>query len=155
LLNAVGVTTSVNSDDAEMARRLNQEAAKSLKYGGMSETEALKMATLNPAKMLRLDDRIGSVKIGKEADIVLWNEHPLSVYALAEKTFVDGMLLFDREEDAKMRIEVQNERNRLIQKMLNAEKSGEKPQKGGGFRRPRLHVCDGDLHEHEGESEQD
>jgi imidazolonepropionase-like amidohydrolase len=152
LLNAVGVTTSVNSDDAEMARRLNQEAAKSLKYGDMSETDALKMATINPAKMLRLDDRIGSVKIGKDADIVLWNEHPLSVYALAEKTFVDGMLLFDREEDAKMRTEVQNERNRLIQKMLKAEKGGEKPQKGGGFRRPRLHVCDG---EHEGEGEQD
>jgi imidazolonepropionase-like amidohydrolase len=146
LLHSAGVTTSINSDDAEMARRLNQEAAKSLKYGGMSEIEALKMATLNPAKMLRLDDRIGSIKVGKDADLVIWSDNPLSVYAVAEKTFVDGMLLFDREEDAKMRDAVQAERNRLIQKMLNAEKSGEKPQKGGGFRRPRLHVCDGDLH---------
>ncbi len=151
LLMQAGVTTSINSDDAEMARRLNQEAAKSMKYGGMDEIDALKMATLNPAKMLRLDDKIGSIKIGKDADLVLWTDYPLSVYAIADKTFVDGMLLFDREDDAKLQESVKAERNRLTQKMLNAEKSGEKPQKASG-RRPRVHLCDGDVHGEEIES---
>ncbi|MGL1562901.1 amidohydrolase family protein, partial [Vibrio parahaemolyticus] len=68
----VGLNVAINSDDAEMARRLNQEAAKSVKYGGISEEDALKMVTINPAKMLHVDDRVGSIKEGKDADLVLW-----------------------------------------------------------------------------------
>ncbi|MEO6758841.1 MAG: amidohydrolase family protein, partial [Saprospiraceae bacterium] len=128
-----GVVVAINSDDAEMARRLNQEAAKSVLYGGMKEEDAWKMVTLNPAKLLHVDDQVGSVKTGKDADLVLWNDNPLSVYARAEKTWVDGMLFFDRQEDAQRQIWVREERARLIQKLLNAKKGGaggEKPTPG-------------------------
>ena len=102
ILNNKGVVTAINSDDAEMGRRLNQEAAKAVKYGGTSEEDAWKMVTLNPAKLLHLDDKMGSIKIGKDADIVIWDGHPLSVYTKAEKTYVDGRLLFDKEKNEKL-----------------------------------------------------
>ena len=90
-----GVLTAINSDDAEMARRLNQEAAKSIKYGGVSEEDALKFVTLNPAKLLHIDDKVGSIKLGKDADLVIWSNHPLSIYAKAEKTIIEGTIYFD------------------------------------------------------------
>ena len=121
IMTKVGVTTAINSDDAEMARRLNQEAAKSIKYGGLSEQEALKMVTLNPAKLLHLDKRMGSIKIGKDADIVLWSDNPLSIYAKANKTFVDGHLLFDRDRQAEIEAQIASERARLIKKMNEAD----------------------------------
>ncbi len=124
-----GVVVAINSDDAEMARRLNQEAAKSVLYAGMKEEDAWKMVTINPAKLLHIDDRTGSLKVGKDADIVLWNENPLSVYAKAEKTWVDGILFFDRQEDAKMQEWVRKERARLIQKIQLAKKGGEGGEK--------------------------
>lgn len=120
-----GVVVAINSDDAEMARRLNQEAAKSVLYGGMKEEDAWKMVTLNPAKLLHVDDRVGSIKTGKDADLVLWNDNPLSIYARAEKTWVDGVLYFDRKEDADMQVQVEKERARIIQKMQAAPKGGE------------------------------
>lgn len=129
LLTQVGVTTAINSDDAEMGRRLNQEAAKTVKYGNVSEIEAMKMPTLNAAIMLHLDKKMGSIKAGKDADVVLWSTHPLSVYAKSEKTIVDGIVYFDREKDAKMRLEVQVERNRLIQKMMLAKAGGAETKK--------------------------
>ncbi len=125
ILTKVGVNTSVNSDDAEMARRLNQEAAKAIKYGGLTEVEALKLATLNPAKMLHIDDKVGSIKVGKDADIVLWTDNPLSIYAKVDKTFIEGKIYFDREQDKKLQAYIKNERARLIAKLM-AEK-----QKGG------------------------
>lgn len=121
IMSKVGVNVAINSDDAEMARRLNQEAAKSIKFGGMGEEDAFKMVTLNPAKMLHVDARIGSIKVGKDADLVLWSDNPLSIYAKAEKTMVDGIVYFDREKDAQMRKLQAAEKNRLIQK-LNGEK---------------------------------
>lgn len=124
IMHRVGLNVAINSDDAEMARRLNQEAAKSIKYGGMSEEDALKMVTLNPAKMLHVDARVGSIKAGKDADLVLWSDNPLSIYAKAEKTVVDGIVYFDREKDAKMRKELVAERNRLIQKMNGEKRAG-------------------------------
>jgi imidazolonepropionase-like amidohydrolase len=124
IMQRVGLNVAINSDDAEMARRLNQEAAKSIKYGGMSEEDALKMVTLNPAAMLHVADRVGSIKVGKDADLVVWSDHPLSIYAKAEKTIVDGMIEFDREYDGILRKKVAEERNRLIQKMLLEKKSG-------------------------------
>ncbi len=99
----MGLNVCINSDDAEMARRLNQEAAKSVKYGGMSEEDAFKMVTLNPAKALHVDNKVGSIKVGKDADLVLWSDNPLSIYANALYTIVDGTIYFDREHDLQLR----------------------------------------------------
>jgi imidazolonepropionase-like amidohydrolase len=129
LLNQMGVVTAINSDDAEMGRRLNQEAAKAVKYGGVSEEDALKMVTLNPAKLLHLDDRMGSIKPGKDADLVLWSDHPLSIYAIAEQTYVDGIKYYDVAEDLAYRNWMEQERARLIQKMLIDKKGGAKSVK--------------------------
>ena len=118
ILNKMGIVTAVNSDDGEMARRLNQEAAKSIMYGGLSVEDAWKICTLNPARLLHVDDRVGSIKEGKDADIVLWNDNPLSVYAHPLKTFVDGICYFDAERDSLLGIKNNIERQRLIQKML-------------------------------------
>ncbi|MEP1093892.1 MAG: amidohydrolase family protein [Cyclobacteriaceae bacterium] len=131
IMHNEGVVTAINSDDANSGRRLNQEAAKSVKYGGMSEEDAWKMVSLNPAKLLHLDDRMGSIKVGKDADVVLWTDHPLSVYANVEKTIVDGVVYFDVEKDAQARAALRSERARLIQKMKGVKKSGGKVQKGG------------------------
>src|SRR5262244_540347 len=95
-----GVLVSVNSDSAEHARRLNTEAAKSIKYGGLSEDEAIALVTINPAKQLRIDSRAGSLEVGKDADVVVWNHHPLSVYAIADRVYIDGQKYYDRLEDA-------------------------------------------------------
>jgi len=141
ILHKAGVNVAFNSDDAEMARRLNQEAAKAVKYGNLPETEALKFVTLNPAKMLHLDKRMGSIKVGKDADLVLWSDHPLSVYAKAEKTIIDGLIYYDIEEDKLLRENLQKERARLIQKMI-VEKSGGAPTQKAGSRKPRLQHCD-------------
>jgi len=129
IMSSVGVTVAINSDDGEMSRRLNQEAAKSVKYGGMTEEEAWKMVTINPAKLLHLDHRTGSIKEGKDADLVLWNDNPLSVYAKAEKTMIDGTVYFDLEADKAKRQAIQKERTKLM-KLMRAEKDG------GGKTRP-------------------
>ena len=113
-----GVLVCINSDDDEMGRRLNQEAAKIIKYGGISETEALKLITINPAINLHLGDRTGSVKVGKDADLVLWTGNPLSVYSRVIKTMIDGTFYFDEEQDAKMKEQIDNERNRIIANIL-------------------------------------
>ncbi len=138
-----GVLVAINSDDAEMARRLNQEAAKSILYGGMKEEDALKMVTLNPAKILHVEDKVGSLKVGKDADLVLWNANPLSIYASASKTWVDGTLFFDREKDMEIREAVQAERARIIQKMIAAKKGGEGGEKPSRAR-PKYHCDDVD-----------
>ncbi|MCB9300166.1 MAG: amidohydrolase family protein [Lewinellaceae bacterium] len=142
LMHEQGVTVAFNSDDAEMARRLNQEAAKAVLFGGVSEQDALKFVTLNPAKLLHIDNRVGSIKVGKDADVVLWSAHPLSMYAKADRTFVDGIQFFSREEDLQRRAEVQAERNRLIQKMLKAGQGGEKTQGARGQRQYEQYHCD-------------
>lgn len=129
LMTKMGITVAINSDDAEMGRRLNQEAAKSIKYGGLTEEEALKMVTLNPAKLLHLDNKMGSIKVGKDADVVLWNNNPLSIYAKPEKTFVDGILYFDAERDVQLRKEIAAERQRIIQKMIVAKRVGDITEK--------------------------
>jgi imidazolonepropionase-like amidohydrolase len=136
-----GVIVSINSDDAEMGRRLNQEAAKSIKYGGMSEEDALKMVTLNPAKILHLDDRMGSVKVGKDADLVLWSDNPLSIKAKVQFTMVDGVILYDASKDQSRNERNEVERARIIAKMLNANENGEKTTPF--VKKPRRHYhCD-------------
>ncbi|MEZ5029514.1 MAG: amidohydrolase [Ferruginibacter sp.] len=152
IMHKVGLNVAINSDDAEMARRLNQEAAKSVKYGGMSEIEALDMVTINPAKMLHIDKQTGSIKVGKDADLVIWSDNPLSIYAKAEKTIVDGIIYFDRERDANMRKQNQAEKARLIAKIASLKKTAG-PGGAGNFRsaRPRFEVintCDDHYHSH-------
>ena len=120
LMSQAGVVTAINSDNREMARRLNQEAGKTIKYGNMSEIEAMKLVTINPAKLLNLDHRMGSIKVGKDADLVLWNDHPLSIYSKPLKTIVDGKVYYDIEEDKKLRDEIKSERARIISKMKNS-----------------------------------
>ena len=124
IMQKAGLNVAINSDDPEMARRLNQEAAKSIKYGGMSEEDALKMVTINPATMLHIQDKTGSVKVGKDADLVLWTNDPLSIYAIANKTIVDGIIYFDRERDNMLRKHLVEERNRLIQKLSGEKRAG-------------------------------
>lgn len=151
LMHEEGVTVAFNSDDDEMARRLNQEAAKAVLFGGVSEEEALKFVTLNPAKLLHLDQRTGSLKAGKDGDVVLWSDHPLSVYAKAEKTFVDGILFFDRDEDLQLRDAIANERSRLIQKMIEAKQGGQPTQPARGRMSSRHYHCDDAEDEMRGE----
>lgn len=124
IMYKLGLNVCINSDDAEMARRLNQEAGKTIKYGGVPEEEALKMVTLNPAKALHVDDKVGSIKEGKDADLVIWSEHPLSIYAKSEKTIVDGIVYFDREQDQELRKKITAERLRLINKLQLEKKNG-------------------------------
>ena len=122
-----GVLTCLHSDNAEMARRLNQEAGKIVKYGGIDQVEALKLVTLNPAKILHLDHRMGSIEQGKDADLVLWTENPLSVYTRAKMTLVDGRVYFDEEKDAEMKQEIDKERNRIIQLILKQGDTAKRP----------------------------
>ncbi len=129
IMHNAGVTVAINSDDREMSRRLNQEAAKTIKYGGMSELDAWKTVTINPAKLLHLDNRVGSIKIGKDADVVLWSHHPMSIYAKVEKTIIDGKVFFDRDEDLKKRKAIKQEKSKLISMMLKEKMGGGKTQK--------------------------
>ncbi|HEY6062556.1 MAG TPA: amidohydrolase family protein, partial [Chitinophagaceae bacterium] len=120
----VGLNVAINTDDAEMARRLNQEAAKTIKYGGLSREEALDLVTINPAKMLHVADRVGSLKVGKDADVVVWSDNPLSIYAKSLYTIVDGTVYFDRQKDEQMQKDVDAERARLVKKMNGEKRSG-------------------------------
>jgi imidazolonepropionase-like amidohydrolase len=142
IMHDLGVVTAFNSDDAEMARRLNQEAGKSVTYGKMSEEDALKLVTLNPAKMLHVDNRIGSIKPGKDADLVVWSADPLSVYAVAEKTYVDGVPYWDIEKDAAKQKALKADQARIIQKMIQAKNKGAATQKPEGRRPKAYYDCD-------------
>jgi hypothetical protein len=141
LLWEQGVVTAFNSDDAEMARRLNQEAAKAVKYGNVPEEEALKFVTLNPAKLLHLDDRMGSITPGKDADLVIWSDNPLSIYAVAEKTVIEGVCYYDKETDEAMRQRIRLEKSRLSEKMMSAVAGGEETR-APRMKRNRLYHCD-------------
>ncbi len=149
ILHDMGVITAFNSDDAEMARRLNQEAAKAVMYGGLSDEDAWKFVTLNPARLLRIDHLVGSIKAGKDADVVLWNGPPLSVYSKVEKTYIDGICFFDLTRDAELRSEIQKERARILNKMRDEKnKSPQGDLKKPAFREHLLHHCD-DVHDDE------
>jgi hypothetical protein len=141
IMHNQGIVTAINSDDAEMMRRLNQEAAKAVKYGGVSEEEAWKMVTLNPAKLLHIDNYVGSIKEGKDADLVLWSDNPLSVNAIAERTMIEGRTYFDLATDKAKRSNIQKERNQLINAMLKDKNGGgetQKPKK----KEDKLNHCD-------------
>lgn len=135
LMHAQGVLVSFNSDSDELARRMNLEAAKAVRYGGVGEEEALRFVTINAAKQLMVDQRVGSLEAGKDADFVIWSGHPLSTYTVCEQTWVDGRRYFDLGEDLVLREQVQRERSVLVQKALEAPKSP--PGEGSGGPPPR------------------
>src|SRR5271154_2584257 len=130
LMMKKGVLVSLNSDDAELMRHLNEEAAKTMKYGGATETEALSMVTINPAKQLGIDNRVGSIEVGKDGDVVIYDQHPLSNFTKVEKVFIDGQLYFDRAKDIADRPTKEREKKALITKAAEEQKKNA-PQGGG------------------------
>ena len=149
----VGVNVSFNSDSDELARRMNLEAAKAVKYGGLSEEEALRMVTINPAKQLKIDKYVGSLEIGKDADFVLWSGHPLSNYTLCEETWLDGKQYFSQKKDVYYRERDQKLRNDLIQKILVSSESGSSIIIPDSEDANKYHTCNNDHdhnHNHEG-----
>ncbi len=142
LMTNAGVTVSFNSDSDELARRMNLEAAKAVKYGGLDEAEALKFVTINPAKQLKIEKHVGSLELGKDADFVVWSGHPLSTYSICEQTWLDGKQYFSLEQDQYYRERDSKVRNDLIQKILQAPDNGGKKMKPKGRRGNRFHSCD-------------
>ena len=136
IMHDQGVLVSYNSDDSQLATRLNWEAAKAIPFG-FSEEEALKLVTINSAKQMRIDSRVGSLEPGKDADFVIWSGDPLSAYSICEQTWIDGRRYFDRTEDQHMREEVQRQRAVIIQKILAAKKAKPASSGAGPSRRVR------------------
>ncbi|MCL4707673.1 amidohydrolase family protein [bacterium] len=126
MMHKQNIVVSFNSDSGELARRMNLEAAKAVKYGNVPEEEALKFVTLNPAIQLKVDHLVGSLEAGKHADFAIWNGSPLSTYSMCEQTWIEGRKYFDREEDLRIRAEVEKERAALIQKVLSDKEEGAK-----------------------------
>ncbi|MGX5913679.1 amidohydrolase family protein [Aliidiomarina sp. Khilg15.8] len=126
-----GVLTSVNSDSDDLQRRMNIEAAKSVRYCGMSEEDALKMITLYPAQQMEVDEYVGSIEEGKHADLVIWNNHPLSAYAQVQQTWIEGRKYFDREQDLERRDSLNEEKHALIQKVLAAGSDAQQGSRNG------------------------
>jgi imidazolonepropionase-like amidohydrolase len=118
-----GVLVSINSDSAEHSRRLNTEAAKSIKWGGLTDDEAFALVTINPAKQLRIDNRVGSIETGKDADVVVWSHHPLSSYAIVEKTYIDGLLYYDRFAEERRLTDLKKEKTDLAAAESNARRT--------------------------------
>ncbi len=140
-----GVLVSINSDSAEHARRLNTEAAKTMKWGGMSEDEAFAMVTINPAKQLRIDSRVGSLEPGKDADVVIWNHHPLSSYAIAERVYIDGTVYYDRKGEEGRLTALKKEKSTLA-----AAEDGTRPATTTPQENPRATGRDGEAGSPEG-----
>jgi len=128
LMTKRGVLVSINSDDAAEATHLNQEAAKSIHYGGLTRDEALKLVTLNPAIQLGIDKRVGSIDVGKDADLAIYNHDPLSAYAVVQKTLIDGRVYFDRDKDIAGRAALEKEKKDLLEK---TKKKAEEEKKAG------------------------
>jgi N-acetylglucosamine-6-phosphate deacetylase len=126
LMYEAGIVVSFNSDDRELARHLNQEAAKAVKYGGVPPIEALKFVTLNPARQLRIDQYVGSLEVGKQADLVIWSGPPLSIMSRCEQTWIDGRRYFDLRQDRELRERDARLRSRLVQMILTADEPAEK-----------------------------
>ena len=147
LMHEAGVLTSINSDSPELIRRLNQEAAKSVMYCGMDEVDALAMATINPAKQLKVDHRVGSLRTGKDADFVIWSDHPLSMYAIAEQTWVDGTPYFTLEKDRELRRNLADEKAALVQKALRSGGGKKKgpSENGKDSREEMIYECETNI----------
>lgn len=165
LLHNAGVVVSFNSDNAELARRLNLEAAKAMRYGNVPEVEALKFVTLNPARQLRIDQHVGSIEVGKDADLVVWSGSPLSTSSRCEQTWVDGRRYFDLEQDKANRKQAAELRAKLVQRILASGEPAAGPGEGDRERWPREdlfcghdhgdHFGSHDHHEHGGHEHHD
>lgn len=141
IMTRAGVVVSMNSDSDERARRLNIEAAKAMHYGDLTEEQALKLVTINPAIQLGIQNRVGSIEIGKDADLAIWNGHPFSVYSRVDTTFIDGEVFFDRQQDIARRADLAKERATLEAADPNKPPAqGQSPQ--APRRRPRGHADD-------------
>jgi imidazolonepropionase-like amidohydrolase len=116
IMHRKGVLVSLNSDSDELIRHLNNEAAKTIKYGGLTEDEALATVTINPAKQLEIESRVGSIEVGKDADLAMFDAHPLSNYGKVQNVFIDGQLYFDRQKDLAQRAERDAKRKMLLEK---------------------------------------
>jgi len=136
LMTKRGVLVSVNSDDAAEATHLNQEAAKAIKFGGLTHDEALKLITINPAIQLGIDKRVGSIDVGKDADLVIYNHDPLSAYAVAQETIIDGRVLFDRDKDIAGRAPLEKEKQDLLAKGKKAEEKKPDEKKPDATKKP-------------------
>ena len=135
----VGVLASFNSDSDELARRMNTEAAKAVRYGGLDPHAALMMVTINPARQLRIDEQTGSIEVGKDADLAIWNGDPLSTFTRCEQTWIDGARYFDLEEDRRLSATAGTQRAQLLAEIVSNESaedaSTEAPTgRGGGGR---------------------
>ncbi len=148
-----GVVTSVNSDSDERARRLNIDAAKMIRYGGLTEEEALRLVTLNPAMQLGIDARVGSIDVGKDADLVIWTANPLSIYSRVETTFIDGDIFFDRTQDIAHRAQLEQERKTLEQADANKPPAGGAGTTPNAPRPPRRAYDDKDDVQDEGDNQ--
>jgi imidazolonepropionase-like amidohydrolase len=133
-----GVLVSINSDSGEEMRHLNQEAAKAVRWGGMDEIEALKLVTLNPAIQFRVDDRVGSIEVGKDADLVIYDGHPLSMMSVVQKTFVDGDLYFDREADRERQQRIDDIKARISGDDEEGDESDGDSEEGGSEPPPEV-----------------
>lgn len=142
IMTRAGVSVSVNSDSDERARRLNIDAAKAMRYGDLTEDEALKLITYNPAWQLGIQDRVGSIEVGKDADLAIWNGHPLSVYSRVDTTFIDGEIFFDRQQDLAKRADLEKERAQLEQAEPNRPSAGGRAPQTPRGRRPGVHDDD-------------
>lgn len=148
LMTRAGVIVSINSDSNERARRLNIDAAKMMKYGDLTEDEALKLITINPAQQLGVESRVGSIDVGKDADLAIWNEHPFSVYARVELTFIDGEIFFDRQADLARRPALERERAELEKAEANrAPAAGAPSPPAPAERRPTASLESDDAHD--------
>jgi imidazolonepropionase-like amidohydrolase len=136
IMTRAGVVVSMNSDSDERARRLNIEAAKAMRYGDLTEAQALKLITINPAIQLGIQNRVGSIEVGKDADLAIWNGHPLSVYSRVETTFIDGEVFFDRQQDLARRSQLEKERAQLEQAEPNRPSTGGSSPQTPRRRRP-------------------
>lgn len=137
-----GVLTSINSDSNDLQRRLNTEAAKSVRYCGMDEHEALKMITLYPAMQLEVEKYVGSLTVGKQADFVVWNAHPLSAYAQPQQTWIEGRKYFDRQADLARRAEIANERKQLVELVLSKGSDAQRGNSNGYRATPPTWHCE-------------
>ena len=146
IMTRKGVTVSINSDSAEHARRLNTEAAKSVRWGDMTDDQAMAMVTMNPARQLRIDQRVGSLEVGKDADVVIWSHHPLSTYAIVEKTYIDGIAYYDRVQELRGSTWSRRRRRRCAGGLRGGgggrSRSGRRPQREGGWEAaPTPRIC--------------
>ncbi|HEY9402455.1 MAG TPA: amidohydrolase family protein, partial [Pyrinomonadaceae bacterium] len=153
VMTRAGIVVSINSDSDERARRLNIEAAKMMKYGDLTEDEALRLITLNPAIQLGVQDRVGSIDVGKDADLAIWTAHPFSVYSRVETTFIDGDIFFDRQQDLARRPELEREREELMRAEVNRPPGdGGTQQPAAPRRRPGNHHDHDDVDNGEGDN---